>query len=164
MPMAPGSAGAAGIGASAMPRASWRSMARVSWAGSAPTGRKGVGRQGKQDRYRLYVIVSRLDGDIDRAHDGKAVLDELVAILCDRAEADGEVFSRPPIFIENAGRVPSSPSSYIYWLDVSVSYTAMRRELRTFADWTSTRERLQVPDEDGVTVVDQSHDQDPATP
>ena len=136
----------------------------VSWEGSSPTGRRGMGRQGKQDRYRLYVVVSRLDADLDRSHDGKAILDELAAILCDRAEADGEAFSRPPIFLHDAGRLPSKPSAYIYWLDVEVSYTAMRRELRTFADWTSTRERLQVPDVDGVTVVDQSHDQDPDTP
>ena len=136
----------------------------VSWRGGSPTGRKGVGKQGRQDRYRLYVVVSRLDGDAERCHEGTAILDELVALRCDRAAADGEVFSRPPIFIEETGRVPSLPTSYIYWLDVSVSWTASERELRTFADWTSTRERLQVPDVDGVTVVDQSHDMDPESP
>lgn len=130
----------------------------VSWMSGSPSGRVGRGRQGKLDRYRIFVVVSRLDGDTERCHEGKAILDAIAAILCDRAAADGEVFSHPPIFLRETGRVPSQPTSYVYWLDVEVSYTQGKRELRSFADWTSTRETLQVPDATGVTVVDQSHD------
>lgn len=148
----------------------WRAQAGdfpavvVSWESGAFDGRKGNAKQGRTAKYRLWVVVSRLDGDHERRDHGKDLLDELAALLCDRGEADGEPFSVPPVELGAMGRLALEPSSYIYWLDVEVSTAVRRRELKTYADWTATRETLQVPAEDGVTVVDQSHDMDPDTP
>ena len=139
----------------------------VSWEGAGEAQRLGRGRASRMSRYRIYVVTTRLDGDNARRDEGKALLDAVGEVLCDRAAADGEVFSAPPLALLDAGRLvlPGPSAAYIYWQEIRVAETVSKLELRSFGPWTSSRERgITPPDDahpaqdDAVVIVDQSQD------
>jgi hypothetical protein len=140
----------------------------VSWEGAGEAQRVGRGRAARMSRYRVYVVTTRFDGDNARRDEGKALLDAVAEALCDRAAADGEVFSAPPTALLGAGRLvlpgPSS-AAYVYWQEIRVAETVAKLELRSFGPWASSRERgITPPDaahpaqDDAVVIVDQSQD------
>lgn len=160
-----------GLGAGESARAFWAAQAPalfpaivVAWESAGEAVRKGSGRQVQLHQFRIYVVTSRLENDMRRRHDGHTVLDAVREILCDRAEADGESFSNVPIQLGNMGRLALAPSSYVYWVDVIVSHSTTKRELRSFASWLKTREQLTATPRSGydetdtLIVVDQSQD------
>lgn len=160
-----------GIGGAEAARAFWTAQAPaqfpamvVSWEGASESVRMGPGRQLQQHRFRIYVVTSRLEHDTKRRHEGLMILDAAREILCDRAAADGESFSNPPIQLGNMGRLAVAPSSYVYWFDVLVSHSTKKRELRSFPEWLTTREQLTAEARSGydasdtLTIVDQSQD------
>ena len=92
--------------------------------------------------FRLYVVCSRLDSQGDREDEGERILEDVSEILCDRGQADGEVFAASGAMLGSAGRLVLAPTSLIYWQDVVVRYAVRMRELRTFAPYLRSREQV----------------------
>ncbi len=135
----------------------------ISWE-SAGSGQKvGRGRELRTHRFRLYVVVQRLESDDLRRDEGKMLMGVLAGFLTDRAAADGESFSNPPTQLGPSGKLTLAASSYVYWQEVDVHHTDIKLELRTFVPWTATVPTLttaptaEYPDsEDAVTVAEPS--------
>ncbi len=141
----------------------------IAWEAASPQPRVGRGAQPMEHRFRLYVVSSRSDGDIERRDEGKAILRALQETFADRAAVDGYVFSTPPTKLGPAGRLALAPGSYVYWQELLVTSTVTKRDPRapaTFPDWLTTTETIPIdgtPRLDDEPIVDQEHDMDPET-
>lgn len=136
----------------------------IAWQADRKHETVGRGREIREYDFRIYIITTRFDSHPERQDEGKAALDVLEEIFCDRAAADGYIFSTTPVQLGDGGRVAFSPTSLVYYLDLKVRHTVLKRELRTFVDWTQSREQFTTTPPDPslnpqtLIVVDQVHD------
>src|SRR5262245_6762781 len=86
------------------------------WEGKDQVGetvRVGRGRTLFRHNWVLAIVTSRSDSQESRAAEGLELLEGAMALLSDRCDLDGEVFSAPePIVVKSGVRVSTTPSSY----------------------------------------------------
>lgn len=117
----------------------------LTWTASGPAVRRPLdGRALLRDElWKAYVVVSRMDDSQGRDSDGLDVLDLVESYLLGRTAVDGQYFSDQPLSILGARRHSVSPSSYTYEIDFSTRNTLEAIDPRitdgTFADWETTK-------------------------
>jgi hypothetical protein len=114
----------------------------VYWSGASPREKMGQAGQLSDHRFRLFVVSSRANEWGARTDEGKMILSYVREIMVDRAEADFEVFSYPPVTLGEGGRFAFDQNSLIYYQDILVRHTARKIQLRTFAPWLASHETI----------------------
>lgn len=127
----------------------------IVWDGSEPAdgttqssldraeSRVGPSQQLFKERFNLFVLSKRVDGDHMRRNEGLKLLDDITLWLTDAMEVDGQVFSTPTgVQIRGRARVAGDSASYqqlyIYMLQLSVTTLWKRYDSRTFNPWLLT--------------------------
>lgn len=139
----------------------------LAWDRATNRRKAGLNHTTREQHFRLYVGVDRLDDHNERRDQGLAILDALAELLLDRSSADGEVFSAPPIDGGEASRTSTFPGIYVYAFDFFTTWTTKRVDLRTFSPWQLTRIRATTIKDatygegDEITDVDVTTEMDP---
>jgi hypothetical protein len=102
--------------------------------------RAGPGSQLFKERFNIFVLSQRSDGDHMRRNEGLKLLDDLTFWLTDAQEADGQRFSAPTgVQVRGRSRVAGDGVAYqqlyIYMLQVSVTTVWRRYDSRSFSPW-----------------------------
>lgn len=108
--------------------------------------RQGANRGGRgvrfmRERFVLYVITGRLDGDGSRRQDGLIVMQAVTQLLTDRARnIDGEQLSTVGAGVEvnERTRLRRGERHYIYALRLRLNQTQQPIDERTFNAWLKT--------------------------
>lgn len=162
-----------GLGTGATAAQIWKAgagqfpAAVVAWEGS-DEGRvlgTGAGQVLKRHQLKVFVIVTRLDGNQRRQDQGELLLSAIEAELSYRAEVDGEIFSSPPTHPGALGRLALDPASLVYTYSFGINHVTSTSERRAFAQWLKLRTRIQTTDDgiiqppaDPIVVVDDTRD------
>jgi hypothetical protein len=130
--------------------------------------RVGQSQQLFKERFNLFVMSSRSDGDHMRRNEGMKLLDDITFWLTDKMEVDGQPFSTPTgVQIVSRSRISGDSAGYqqlyIYLLQLTCTSLWKRYDERTFSPWLSTHNTFltfekdeAAPEEDlQLTIVDQ---------
>jgi hypothetical protein len=110
--------------------------------------RGGAGRRLFKHQWALWLITSRGDSSDQRRREGDDLRDLAMSLISDRDAWRGIDLSHPQgLQIITAQIQNVTPSAYVDLIRFAASYTLTRRDTRTFADWLTTRMRVQTPEQ-----------------
>lgn len=129
----------------------------LAWDSSSDSAKVGRGKSAQEERWTLFVIVSRADSSASRRSEGRDINDAIRGYLFDRGSVAGHVFSSPPARVLGRTRTAITKSAYVYAVQIETIGHTRRIEARgstspdgemTWQEWRRTKldvEHAQVP-------------------
>lgn len=134
----------------------------VSRVGSTVRQLRSVASAQRAHTFRVFVVSTNYESADERQGEAEILLDQIEDILQGLADVEGEVFSGPPCEVGQEVAMAFAPSSHVFAIDVTASYSKRRTDVRltdgvSWQPWETSQLQVAEPatdTQDGRAVVD----------